>query len=809
MRRLVPLLFLALCACPPARPQPTTLQGDGFEVRVGPSPEPWRIVTADGRTVLTAASGPRFTFDEHIYEAQIIPGWDGYRSKERPWEEVTAFTVTASSANGATLAYAGDGFEVTVELSLEGRRVHYRQSVSSERRRFNKSALRFEGAGPFFGMGQRTASVDHTGLALYSWAEEGGLGGGENAKRNATNPYPNGPSMTYFPVPFFHTTQGVSVLVDTTRRSEVHFGSDADAPGTFRAAVDHSELALVLFVRDRPLDAIDDYTALTGRPPIPADWAWGPRRRVNRETLINGVPEYKLMRDRKLPLTAVDDAMHALPQYSQRGNEAVYSAWTAELHAHGYKALDYNNPYVSASSPNAAEDYAYGADAGFFEKAPSGAPATTFFISGGAQTISAVDLTNPAAAVWFQTLLKRSVDLGYDGWMHDFGEYVARDSTFFDGRTGEELHNLFPVLSAKAAYESALENGKVVRHPFTRSGYTGSQQWVLETWGGDPEASFDDTIGLPGLLRGGLNLGMVGVPYWSTDIGGFKCITDAPHDKEMLVRWFQMGALSPMMHDEDACSNPISGSRTKATIWDDQESQDLWRNAAGLHTRLAPYFRALAQGAHARGTPITQHPFLRYPQEPEAWKVEDSFFIGDALYGAPVVRRGLTTRSVWLPPGRYLEWTERTIHSGPATVTVPAPLDRLPLFVVENQLVPLLDAEVQTLAEATLPGIATEQAYAGVMDVVALLGPSGVATLTLADGTTLRAERLAEAGNPGALSPITDFSLCDRCGASDQSGAARRTRIASSSASEQLGEVRVTVSGGPARRVRWEVLLLE
>ena len=81
-------------------------------------------------------------------------------------------------------------------------------------------------------------------------------------------------------------------------------------------------------------------------------------------------------------------------------------------------------------------------------------------------------------------------------------------------------------------------------------------------WSGDPEATFDDTQGLPAMLRGGLNLALSGVPYWGSDVGGFKCLTDALRDKEVLVRWYAVGALSPIMMDQDACVNPAE-KRTK------------------------------------------------------------------------------------------------------------------------------------------------------------------------------------------------------------------------------------------------------
>ncbi len=813
---LLSLLLLTGCPKKPVAPTEATLQGSGFSVHVVASPFAVSIVSADGTHRLDTQGGPRFTFDEHTYETQLVPGWDGYRSHERPWTTVTDGQLVGADASSATVTFATATSPVTVVISVDGTTVRYRHQLDDKH--FNKTALAFAlAAGDhFFGMGQRTASVDHRGLMLYSWPEEGGLGGGETVDAGPANPYPNGPSMTYFPVPFFHSTRGVSTLVDVTRRSEVHFGSDADAPNELRVAVDDTVLALVLFVRDRPLEAIDDYTALTGRPPVPAPWAYGPRRRINRGAIVEGQPEWALMRQRLLPITTVDDAMHSLPSYSQKGDEATYQAWTALLHANGYKAMDYNNPYVSASAANSAPDYAFGAAHGWFEQAPDGGSATTFFLSGGPQTVSSVDLTNPDAVAWFQGLLSRSFDLGYDGWMHDFGEYVAHSSAFHDGRRGDEVHNAFPVLSAKAMYELLQRTKPGDAHVFTRSGYTGSQQWVLEDWGGDPEASFDQTEGLPAMLRGGLNLGLVGVPYWSTDIGGYKCITTAPHDKEMLVRWYEMSSLSPMMHDEDACSNPLGGNQTKARLWDDVQTQDIWRSAAGLHTRLAPYFRALALEAHAHGTPITRHPVLFYPQLADAWTVEDSFFVGPSLYGAPVVRRGLTTRQVWLPPGRFVEWTERSVHQGPGAVQVPAPLERLPLFLAENQLVPLLDADVQTLAPSSPDaGVVDEMARAQVLDVVAVVGPGGVASFTLADGTVLTVSRLpADQGNPGSLTAASDatFRDCEHCGLADASGAVKRVRLAGSTTamdSLQLADVKVSTSGPAARRVRWEVLELD
>ena len=215
--------------------------------------------------------------------------------------------------------------------------------------------------------------------------------------------------------------------------------------------------------------------------------------------------------------------------------------------------------------------------------------------------------------------------------------------------------------------------------------------------------------------------------------------------------------------------------------------------------------------AHRTGAPITRHPFLLYPASPEAWAVEDSFFVGKALYGAPVVRRGLTSRKVWLPPGRFVEWTSRALFTGPSTVEVPAPLERLPLFLVEGELVPLLDAEVQTLAPADDPAVVTEASRAGVLDVVVALGSTGSATLTLADGTRLSVHRglvFSDAVVVPAAADEAAFASCAACALVDASGALPRLRLATSAPTGTFQDVTVRAEGGPPRRVRWEVLLL-
>src|SRR5205823_5745912 len=159
--------------------------------------------------------------------------------------------------------------------------------------------------------------------------------------------------------------------------------------------------------------------------------------------------------------------------------------------------------------------------------------------------------------------------------------------------------------------------------------------------------------------------------------------------------------------------------------------------------------QALAVEAHRSGRPLMSHPFLLFPGRPEALAVDDAFFLGPALYAAPVVRRGQLVKHLWLPPGRYVDLRDLSVFAGDAVVDLPAPLGELPLLLVSGQILPLLDPAVETLAPATDPSVISADKRADRLDVQVALAAGQSARLTLADGTELAAERGAiDAGNP-------------------------------------------------------------
>lgn len=818
---LLALAALPLTAC--LDPGEVSVATDRVQATLLADPLRLEVRNADGDVVLQTLSGgddARYggfatTYDWWEVDSKVVPGWDPYVPGEEPWRAARTARLERKDDRTLLAHVEQDELAGELEVKVDGLRVFvsFRPTPTDDGEAFHKTgvALARDVDERYFGLGERYASVDHAGLSLYGWAEEAGVGQGEDEPLGPGNPFPNGPSMTYFPVPFFHSSAGFSAYLDTTRYMETHLGSERDDGA--RLSISGPTFDAIFYVTDDPLEALDAYTADSGKPPVPADWVFGPRRRVNPYQEVDGEQEWRLLRERGVPTTGLDDSVHLLPHRSELGREEQLMAWTSEMHDNGFKVMAYNNPYISLDHPRSQGDRDHGRDNDLFVLDGGGDVGETFFISGSAQALATIDLTKPEGVAWFQDLLRRSLALGYDGWMHDFGEYLERPWRLSDGRTGAEVHNEFPVLSAKAAYELLEEEKPDDYLFFVRSGWSGTQRYVPAVWSGDPEATFDETQGLPAMLRGGLNLAMSGVPYWGSDISGFKCITDDPRDKEIYLRWTQVGAVSPIMMDQNACVGLLSDLE-KWTLWSDEETWTVYGEMARLHTRLSPYFNVLAEEAHLTGAPIMRHPFLLFPHEPDALDVEFSFFLGPALYAAPVVRRGERERDAWLPPGAYVDLDDHTVYEGGAHVTIPAPLQKLPLLLVAGEVLPLLDESIETLAPATVETVVTPADVADRLDVKVALraGDFTEASLRLDDGTVLRAGLDADA-QPSTVTDVDEATLpgCASCVLRDAPGDVTRVRANSELAADTelvVDGVRLTAEGGPDRRVRWEVFLL-
>jgi alpha-glucosidase (family GH31 glycosyl hydrolase) len=503
--------------------------------------------------------------------------------------------------------------------------------------------------------------------------------------------------------------------------------------------------------------------------------------------------EITRLRDAHIPTTMIDTALHYLPDGIGTLDAASV---TADIHARGFKAIAYFCSFID-------QDYHplfdQAAQMGYLVKKQDGTPYIVFNIP---RYEGIVDFTNPAAVTWYQGLLQQALDDGWDGWMYDFGEYVPQDAVMANGMTGFEAHDLYPVLYQKAAHD-LLEQQRPNNYLFfVRSGYAGTSGLVPMVWGGDADTDFSVGKGLPASLDAALNAGMSGIPFWGSDISGYHYLYNPPPDKELYLRWTEVGALSGDMHDENEGSGSLPVS-ARWQIWDDQESTDVYRTYAQLHTQLIPYFRVAVNEARATGLPIMRHLYLYYPQDPNVWSLTDEYMLGDSLLAAPVVTRGATSRNVYLPEPEYYDFFSGARVAGGGTITASATLDQVPLYARVGGIIPMLSPDVETLVPATDgSGVISLADRANVLYVELFTG--GSTSVTLGDGTVISQTAPTTAYDVGtptaqnatllpAINP-NDLTTCSACWSDDATTRTLSVTLTTSGDTIQAGALTVTIT---------------
>jgi alpha-glucosidase (family GH31 glycosyl hydrolase) len=314
---------------------------------------------------------------------------------------------------------------------------------------------------------------------------------------------------------------------------------------------------------------------------------------------------------------------------------------------------------------------------------------------------SLVDLSNPDAADWMARAMDASIALGFDGWMADYGEWLPVDAKLASGDDAEGAHDLYPVewqkLSARVL-EARAKDG-VERIAFVRSGFTGSQPIAHQVvWGGDQTTDFDDGDGLPSVLPIALGLGVAGLPYFGSDVGGYLTSPSTGHpgtSKELFFRWSALAALTPILRTHHG-STPDLEWRFDS----DAETLAHWKRWAIVHTQLYPYLLDAAQAAAAMGAPMMRQLALGFPDDAMAWEVADEFLLGPSLLVAPVVHAGDSARTVYFPDGHWVPLfgsLPLPAIDGPSNDDVPAPLGELPVYARSGAVLVLLPPTVETL----------------------------------------------------------------------------------------------------------------
>lgn len=342
-----------------------------------------------------------------------------------------------------------------------------------------------------------------------------------------------------------------------------------------------------------------------------------------------------------------------------------------KLHAEGIRFLGYINPYLVKDG----ELFREGLEAGAFARRSDG---SVYLVDFGEFDCGVVDLTDPKAFDWFKNRVIRecSLDIGIDGWMADFGEYLPTDDILLhSGQSPMLEHNRWPALWARCNYEAVSEAGKLGQVVyFMRAGGTGSQKYCTLLWAGDQSVDFSRHDGLCTVICAALSAGMSGCGLTHSDIGGYTSLFGNTRTREVFLRWAEMAAFTPFMRTHE-------GNRpdTNFQYYEDDDCMNRLARLVDIYTALAPMLKELVAENAASGIPVQRPLFLYHEDDERCCTEQFEYMLGPDVLVAPVWQEGLDSREVYLPEGEWVHlWTGKEYGRG--DFTVPAPLGYPPVF---------------------------------------------------------------------------------------------------------------------------------
>jgi alpha-D-xyloside xylohydrolase len=445
---------------------------------------------------------------------------------------------------------------------------------------------------------------------------------------------------------------------------------------------------------DTPAEILEKYIDATGHPPLLPDFALGfwqckLRYRTEQE-LLSVVREYK---QRGLPLAViVSDYFH----WHMMGDWAMDprdwpdpAGMTKELKEMGVELMVSIWPTVNPSNSVFGEMV----ERGLLAQTVHGVHAHMAIADTtpeGVSMVSYYDATNPESREFlWQRVKKNYLDCGVRVFWLDADEpelmpMHAQNIRFALG-TGLEVLNIYPLLHQKCFYDGMQAAGEEEIITLSRSAWAGTQRYGAAVWSGDVRSRFEV---LRAQIPAGLNIAMSGIPWWTTDIGGFMdgdIRTD--YFKELIVRWFQYGVFCPLfrLHGVREPLNGLYGAQSSGAdneVWSFGEGNyEIIRHLLFLREKLKPYLRELNREAHEHGTPPMRPLYYDFPTDAAAVNLADQFMLGPDLLVAPVTEQGAISREVYLPTGTtWVEaWNGQEFQGG-QQLKANAPLERIPVY---------------------------------------------------------------------------------------------------------------------------------
>ncbi len=487
-------------------------------------------------------------------------------------------------------------------------------------------------------------------------------------------------------VPFIASTRGYAIYFDNTYRGRFDVGATDSTVLTYTAG--GGVLSYYVIASPTLAGELERYTWLTGRQPLPPRWAFGyiqSKNRYRNESEARAVVD--TLRRKSIPCDAI---VLDLQWFARMGDlRWDTAAWhepvrmMSDFLGTGIKTILITEPYVVETSAN----FDSASRLGYLAMDSLG---RTYMLdrwwSCGGCNASLFDMTNPAAREWWWEKHPPFLGKYVAGLWTDLGEPERHpaDMRHFLGPAGR-IHNVYDLLWAKTVFEGMgrFRPGQRVFN-LTRSGFAGIQRYGAITWSGDVSRSFGGLqVQLPMLL----NMGMSGLAYQNSDIGGYARNPTTP---ELYVRWMEFGVFTPVTRAHGA-GESVHGAPTEPWRFG-PEAESICREMLTLRYRLLPYNYTMAFRNYESGLPLARPLIMMYPGDRRFADESSTYMWGDDILVSPVVNAGERSKSVVFPEGDWVNfWTDEVVHGG-NSVEVAAPLGRIPLFVRSGSIIPMAPA---------------------------------------------------------------------------------------------------------------------
>ena len=488
-------------------------------------------------------------------------------------------------------------------------------------------------------------------------------------------------------VPFYISSRGYGFLWHNPAIGQVSFGTNRMS----WVAESTKQMDYWITCGDTPAEISAHYGKATGTVPMMPEYGLGfwqcKLRYWNQEQLLEVAREY---RRRKLPIDViVCDFFHWPKMGDYRFDPEFFpdpAAMVKELDSMGIRLMVSIWPQVALTS----ENYEEMLQQGLLVRAEYGEQVGMRFV----EDSMFFDATNPRARryVW-QKVKQNYYDQGIrvfwlDEAEPEYGTYEFKQYRYHMG-SNQQIGNIYPQMYSRLFYEGMSEAGQENIVNLVRCAWAGSQRYGALVWSGDIMSRWED---FRRQVCAGLSMGIAGITWWTTDIGGFHAGNPKdPAFRELLIRWFQWGCYCPVMrlHGDRQPAEPVyrkdgtrvlnSGSDNE--VWSfGEEAYPILVKYMRRREELRDYTRELMRQAHEQGLPVIRAMFYVFPQDGECALLKDQYMFGDRYLVAPVLEPGARERSVYLPEGQWRNVETGEMLSGGRRVTVAAPLEVLPVL---------------------------------------------------------------------------------------------------------------------------------